>query len=346
MSDRQAEDRIVPLTGSRADWLTALETELYGPIPEARNFTLARAPLPDAHAERLTLHFGGFAVDAGLWLPENPRGLIIALDFLGPVGSLTSEAFPLDLQAIVALPPWHGGGSGPLDDSVRGTSLHRIPIDLILDAGWGVLTACYGSFVPDHQDHWASHGLKPLLGADTGAISLWAWALMRLVDAGQQLGFNTIALAGHSRLGKAALWAAANDERVSAVLSNDSGCGGASLEAHKAGETLEDMRSRFPHWLVPKTTQTADQHMLLAAIAPRSVYVASAIADDWADPIGEYMALQWAAKAWGSTLPELEFRAGASRVHGKLGWHLRQGGHELLPYDWRRYLAFLESAAP
>jgi hypothetical protein len=331
------------LKGSRSDWLSALTAELYGPIPPApAKLSFAREQLPDRHAERLLLDIDGFKVDAALWLPPEPKGIVIGLDFIGPIGTLASDAFPLDPNAIIALPGWHGGEHGPLDDSLRGASMHRVPVDLLLASGWGVLTSCYGSWVPDHPAHWQDHGLVPLLGDGYRAISLWAWALMRLVDVAQEIGVSKVALAGHSRLGKAALWAAANDERVAAVLSNDSGCGGASLESHKAGETLTDLRTRFPHWVLPAQELSVDQHLLLASVAPRGLYVASAIEDHWADPVGEYLSLQAAAPAWNETLPELDHRAGAALSRPKLGWHLRPGGHEILPDDWRRYIGFLE----
>ena len=332
------------LVGARADWLAALAAELYGPIPAPRPVSVTREKLPDAHAERLQLKIDGFEVDACLWLPERPKGIVAMLDFIGPIGTLTSQAFPIDPDAICALPMWHG--SDRLDDDLRGAAMHRVPVDLILAAGWGVLTSCYGSWVPDHPAHLRDRGLVPLLGEGTRAISLWAWALSRLVDVAAQLGHSRVALAGHSRLGKAALWAAANDTRVAAVLSNDSGCGGASLESHRAGETLADMRRQFPHWILPEAPRSTDQHHLLASIAPRGLHVASAAADNWADPLGEYLGLQAAASAWGASLPDPDLQAGAALVAGSLGWHLRPGGHEILPYDWRRYLGFLNGLFP
>ena len=339
-----------PLKGTREAWLSAFADELYGPIPQPMAVTIERHALPDAQAERLALGVGSVSVDACLWRPVRPRGVIIALDFIGPAGALLSEAYPLDPRAIIALPPWRHDGTGPLDESLRGAGRHRWPIEAMLDAGWAVMTSCYGSWVPDSPDGWRESGLVPMLGDGTRAISLWAWALQRMIDAAEQLGFGTFVLAGHSRLGKAALWAAADDTRVAAVLSNDSGCGGASLSSHApaGSETLAAMRQRFPHWLLPERPISVDQHQLLAAIAPRGLYVASAVNDVWADPQGEYLALAAAAPAWGLELPPLEqvYQPGVAISRGALGWHLRPGGHEVLPYDWRRFLSFLEKLVP
>jgi hypothetical protein len=329
------------LEGTRADWLSAFAAELYGPIsPPPATLSIAREKLPDAAAERLALTIDGFSVDACLWLPSECRGIVVGLDFLGPIGTLVSDAFPLDPNAIVARPAWRGGGTGPLEDTLRGSAMHRFPVELILGAGWGVLTSCYGSWVPDDPERWTSHGLVPLLGDRSRAISLWAWALSRLVDVASEFGFSHIAVAGHSRLGKAALWAAANDPRIMAVFSNESGCAGAALERHPGGETLADLRERFPHWVLPARPVSVDQHQLLAAIAPRALYIAAAKADEWSDPAGQYLALQSAAPAWGIIL-QAPAPPDTRHVSGPLGWHLRAGGHEILPYDWRSFLAFL-----
>jgi hypothetical protein len=333
------------LSGTREEWLAAFSAELYGPIPPPPGrLSFTREKLPDANAERVVLDLDGFTVDAALWLPENPKGIVTVVDFIGPIGTLMSDAFPIDPNATIVQPPWRApaGTNGPLDDAMRGASRHRVPVELILSAGWGVISTCYGSWVPDDRYIWRDEGLMPRLNAETRAISLWAWAYSRLVDAARQLGHTRIAAAGHSRLGKAALWAAANDTRIIGVLSNDSGAGGASLAGNPAGETLGDLHGRFPHWVLSAGPLSVDQHQLLAAIAPRGLYVASAANDAWADPVGERMALDAAAEAWGVTLPPTEMQPGDELVVGSLGWHLRPGGHELLPYDWRRFLSFLD----
>ena len=90
-----------------------------------------------------------------------------------------------------------------------------------------------------------------------------------------------------------------------------------------------------------------DQHFLIASIAPRKVYVASAKEDEWADPVSEYMCCIAASPAWeekGLTgfihpdrLPECEEVFG----EGNVGYHLRDGGHFLSRHDWKRFCAFL-----
>ena len=132
------------------------------------------------------------------------------------------------------------------------------------------------------------------------------------------------------------------------------GTGGSAPAAHPVGETLAQMAERFPHWTIPlregpTPKLSFDQHQLLSLIAPRAVYLAGAKADLWSDPIGSYLALQEASECWkterseGSNWPSpREIWQSCEQVrNGLLGYHLRPGGHDLLPYDWRRFLEFL-----
>jgi hypothetical protein len=195
------------------------------------------------------------------------------------------------------------------------------------------------------------------VNAPPGVVCLWSWAIRRLIDAAVSLAeidADSIAIAGHSRLGKAALWAAVNDTRVGALFLNESGCGGAALSRRNFGETFAHNRANFPHWLLSAERAAAagldalDQHQLLAALAPRKLYVASAVDDLWCDPRGEYLGLMAAAPLWNAfgdpvDLPAAAdiFAPGRQFSAGHIGWHLREGGHELTPYDWSRFLAFM-----
>lgn len=347
-----------PLGGDERRRLLALfAAHLYGPAPAPPDHLGVHRHAGPGH-ERLGIALEvadrRFAVDAALWLPaaHGPAPLIVGLDFLGPIGVLEDASFPLDPAARIDY-----RGSTVLDATLRGRTADRWPLGLIRAAGFGLLLSCYGSWVPDDPAAWCGHGLVPLLRSPpaTGAIALWGWALSRLVDAAltlPEVDAIRVHLAGHSRLGKAALWAAAGDERVAGVIANNSGCAGAALSRHEGGETLAQLTARYPHWLTPSlagepdpATLPVDQHQLLACIAPRRLYVASASEDYWADPEGEYLALAAAAPAWNLALPALEevWRPGAELRAAALAWHLRAGGHDLTPWDWRRFLLHLAS---
>ncbi len=248
-------------------------------------------------------------------------------------------------------------------EEARGASDKSWVIEEIIGRGYGVATVYCGDLEPDHNDGWKTGirtTMKFELGIkedDWGAIGAWAWGLSRLLDYlenDKDVNARQVAVTGHSRLGKAALWAAANDTRFALVVSNNSGEGGAALARRNFGETIAIINKSFPYWFSPKFREyggkadklPVDQHMLLALMAPRPLYVASAVDDAWADPKGEFLSAMNAEPVYalfGKKGPGVKEMPPVNQPSGNtIRYHIRTGGHGITIYDWQQYLSFAD----
>ncbi len=293
-----------------------------------------------------------------IYLPKNSKNAPVFLSYnFDGNHSTTLENDVLIPESWVANKKELGITDHHATESGRGKQLSRWPIKEIVARGFGVATVYYGDVDPDFDDGF-KNGVHQLFDSQRdskswGSIAAWAWGYSRIMDyleKDNDIDSKKIIVMGHSRLGKAALWAGASDKRFAMVVSNNSGCGGAALSKRIYGETVERITTSYPHWFCSNFKKyvnneqalPVDSHELLALIAPRPIYVASAVEDNWADPLGEFLACVYASPVYellGSTkfgatkIPEL-----STPVNGDISYHIRPGKHDVTLYDWNCYM--------
>ena len=288
-------------------------------------------------------------VFAGLWFAGNQT---VALD----PGVPLSEEWSTDRTT-------HKVIHKPAPEDSRGKSAQQWQVDKILAHGYGLATVYYDEIEPDIPGA-ISYGIRPLffkpgqtmpLADEWGAIGAWAWGLSRVMDyleKDHDVDAKRVALIGHSRLGKTALWAGAQDTRFSIVISNESGEGGAAISRRDFGERTKDLNTHFPHWFDAnfakyndrENAMPFDSHMLLSLIAPRGLYVASAEGDQWSDPRGEFLGAANAGPVYEllgkKGLGTHQMPAVHQPIMHDVAYHIRAGKHDVTAYDWDQYLKF------
>jgi hypothetical protein len=378
---------------SAADWnqvrrpeiVRLFETHVYGKTPARRirgRFKFGsidpRALGGTAIRKQVAIRFSEDAssptLNLLLYTPANvskPVPVFLGLNF-GGNHTIHSDPGIALAETWIRDPGWAEGGTRELtphirklaEESSRGRASGRWQLEKILAGGFGLATLYCGDIEPDFNGG-LEHGVRALFlpkgqkpaRDEWGTIAAWAWGLSRAADyleTDKNVDGKRISVMGHSRLGKTALWAGAQDTRFAIVISNDSGEGGAALSRRKFGEDLRHLNTHFPHWFCTNYHQyidredelPVDQHMLLALIAPRPLYVASAAEDLHADPRGEFLSAVHAGRVYEllgeKGLGTDEMPAVHQPIMNTIGYHVRAGKHDVTAYDWDQYLAFAE----
>jgi len=257
-----------------------------------------------------------------------------------------------------------GAGKGPKLGGGKGDPIAAE----ILGRGWAYATVGYNDIQPDRNGAFKEGvigaALQPEQSApaadEWGAVSAWAWGISRIVDyfeTDKAIDKRCIGIQGHSRLGRTVLWAAAQDERIAATFASCSGEAGAALARRDWGETVDDMAQNFPwqlagnyqKWVGKWNDMPVDSHMLIACVAPRTLFCNGGTGDQWADPKGMFLGMVAAGPVYrlvgrkdlGTTeLPPLD----KALTDGDLGWNYHTGGHVATTADWRAFLTMAERA--
>lgn len=379
----------------REEILEIFQREMYGRMPEKpshlRIEMLEQGPTLGGYATRRQVRMWfnaqkrGRAVDWLIVTPNHIKGpapTILLLNYQGNQAFLTDDQIAVNFN-------WMKDNStnfvqnNRIDERSRGMYLNpnlrsNVPIQMLVARGYAVVTACYADISPDPdfihkaadgtplQDEFAYTGVFELWGErdeqrtdNTAALAAWGWVLQRgmdLIERDERLDAKRVLLTGSSRLAKAAMLAAAFDERFPVVVLNQTGGGGVPLQKHYYGENVATMTRQFKHWYCKAFAKYAgkeesmpfDQHMLLACIAPRALLV-QGFNEKWFDTKGEFLALRAASDVWeflGSKgLPKVEWPADydKSAIGPTLGYYRRDNLHGISAIDWQWMLDFADN---
>ncbi len=333
----------------RPEILELFRENIYGRIPET-NYTKT---FKVVNVDRNAMEGAATLKQVDIHISSEGKSLVIHMTLFVP----NKAKKPVPVFLLI-------DNRGPANtDPLRKQKSEFWPAEEVIARGYGIAVFSNADVDPDNYDEF-KNGIHAVLdrgerkGDSWGTIAAWAWGASRCMDyfeTDKDINRKKVAVLGHSRGGKTALWAGAEDQRFSLVISNESGCGGAALARRSYGETVARINTSFPHWFCSNYKKYADNensipvdmHELLSLIAPRALYVACASDDLWGDPKGSYLALYNSLPVFqllktGSDLPETIPPLNVQVKSGKTGFHIRDGGHNLLLKDWNWFMDFAD----
>lgn len=331
----------------RAEILTLFEEYEYGKNPEI-SFDAIKLSLN----ERLELKDSYIRDTYGLVFIKDKKFCGLQYEMLYKCGSS-------HLPAILHINTFSSNPIGYMREAKNDGFAEIFPMKRIVDEGY-VAINCFVDKISADDPEICKKGILEIAPpeGDNGwcALSTWAWATSRIIDqliGNPLIDMNRIAICGCSRAGKTALWCSAQDTRIAAVFASVSGCCGAAMHRGKHGETIDQITEVFPHWSCKRFKEyrnreddlPMDQHMLLALIAPRPLYISSASLDDWAHPEKEFESCVRVSELYNALrkkgLSSYEFPNPDTPIKGgDIEYHLREGEHGCKLYDWDQVLPF------
>jgi hypothetical protein len=333
----------------RPEILELFRKNIYGRIPETQYQKKFKVVSLDKHA------MGGTATQKDVLISIETISRSLSFHLILYTPNDIKKAVPV----FLLIDPWFSG----LDSPHWKEKDQYWPVKEALNRGYGMAVFNASDLDPDNFDDFKNgiHGLldqNPRKDDAWGTIAAWAWGASRCLDyllTDKDVAHDKVAVVGHSRAGKTALWAGAEDTRFAMVVSNESGAGGASLARRRFGETVSRLNSSFPHWFCSNYNKYSgkedslpvDMHMLMALIAPRALYIDCADEDLWGDPHGSYLSLYNAVPVYkllgiSSDIPESMPPLNKQVISGEVAFHIRDGVHNLLLKDWNWFMDFAD----
>lgn len=294
---------------------------------------------------------------------KSPVPCFVGLNFCGNHNVLDDPSIAIPTSWMRDRCP--GCKDGRATDEVRGGELENWSVEQTIDRGYAVATYYQGDIDPDKPDfsdgihpHYFKPGQTEPAPTDWGTIAAWAWGVHRCVDylvTDSRIANDKIAVFGHSRNGKTALFAAAYDERIALSIPHQAGCGGTSPNRRPVGESVQRINTSFPHWFSDTFAEfneqvnclPFDQHCLAALCAPRPVLFSNAVDDTWADPEGQFLMLKLADPVYRLHgvvgLAQQNHPPVGTLIDSPLGYYIRPGRHSTTPEDWNIFCDFADA---